>query len=307
LAPRAIGRKLHGNSVHSLTTRLKMTATQTQATCAPLQIDARGAWYLRAEAAPLSGAAALLRLLGVPAPEQAAAAADIAVATRRVRNGQALFHEGARAEGVHFIAVGTFKCVHVAEDGYEQVLGFAGRGEVLGYDALFDGVHPTSAVALEDSTVYALSAPDLAALAQRVPGVDRALQRELSRQIAQRVVIANLMAAVSAEVRLARFLVQLSARMAENGQSPRRLLLRMSRRDIASHIGVAHETVSRSFGALVQWGCLAVSNREVEILDPERLHACARSTRGLSDTAPLHVCSRQARAIQPAVEPRCAA
>ena len=60
----------------------------------------------------------------------------------------------------------------------------------------------------------------------------------------------------------------------------------MSRRDIASHIGVAHETVSRSFGALVQWGCLAVSNREVEILDAQLLHTCARSTRGLADAAP---------------------
>ena len=52
--------------------------------------------------------------------------------------------------------------------------------------------------------------------------------------------------AVAADARLARFLVQLSARMAECGQSPRRLLLRMNRRDIANHLGLAHETISRS-------------------------------------------------------------
>lgn len=245
--------------------------------------DSGGAWYLSRDAAVAGSAAALLRLLGVTPTEKLLADADFQVATRRVKTGQTLFHEGGHAEAVHFIAVGTFKCLHVAEDGYEQVLGFAGRAEVLGYDALFSGIHPTTAVALEDSTVFALTPADLSALCHHVPAFEQALHRELSRQLAQRVVIANLMAAVSAEVRLARFLVQLSDRMAESGQSACRLLLRMSRRDIASHIGVAHETVSRSFGALVQWGCLAVCNREVKILDPQRLRDCARSTRGLAE------------------------
>jgi CRP/FNR family transcriptional regulator len=181
------------------------------------------------------------------------------------------------------VAVGTFKVLHVSRDGYEQVLGFAGRAEVLGYDAVYKGRHPTSAVALEDSTVYVLALNDLFALCQHVPALDRAMHLTLSRQLVHQIEIANLMAAVSAEVRVARFLVQLSDEMAERGQSPRRLLLRMSRRDIASHIGVAHETVSRSLGALMQLGCLTVCGREVEILDLDRLKACACSTRGLAD------------------------
>ena len=257
-----------------------MTMSNASAICNP-RADA---WFVPPAAAASGGLAALLRLLGVPPPARdGLRGAEIAVATRRVRAGQSLFREGTPLDAVHFVAVGTFKSLHVAVDGYEQVLGFHGRGEVLGYDALCNGVHPTSVVALEDSSVLALSPADLTALCWQMPEVDRALQRELSRQLAQRVVVANLMAAVSAEVRLARFLVHQSDRMAECGQSPRRLLLRMGRRDIASLIGVAHETVSRSFGALVQWGCLAVCNREVEILDLQRLRACARSTRGLAD------------------------
>jgi CRP/FNR family transcriptional regulator, anaerobic regulatory protein len=256
-----------------------MTTNDASTFCNP-----REAWFVPPATAATGGLAGLLRLLGVAPPARGSlTGSEITVATRRVRAGQSLFHEGTPLDSIHFVAVGTFKCLHIAVDGYEQVLGFHGRGEVLGYDAVCNGVHPTSVVALEDSSVLALSPADLAALCWQMPEVDRALQRELSRQLAQRVVVANLMAAVSAEVRLARFLVQQSDRMAECGQSPRRLLLRMGRRDIASHIGVAHETVSRSFGALVQWGCLAVCNREVEILDLQRLHACARSTRGLSD------------------------
>jgi CRP/FNR family transcriptional regulator len=80
-------------------------------------------------------------------------------------------------------------------------------------------------------------------------------------------------------VKLARFLIQLSRRMAGCGQSPRRFHLRMGRREIASLLGVAHETVSRSFSALAALGMVDVSDREVEILDMEGLMRFARSTR----------------------------
>ena len=281
-----------------------MTESTTTTHCAP-PLCTEGVWYLRQAAAPSSGVAALLGLFGVAMPA-AGVAEGLLVSTRRVHAGGTLFHEGMPAEAIHCVAVGTFKTVHVAEDGYEQVLGFCGRGEVLGYDALYTGTHPTAAIALEDSTVLALSPADLATLCHWIPAMGLALQRELSRQLAHRNAIANLMAAVSAEARLARFLVQLSDRMAECGQSPRRLRLRMSRRDIASHIGVAHETVSRSFSALAQWGCLVVCNRDVEILDPQRLRECASSTRGLADATPARLRPRLGRA-RPAAGPRWAA
>ena len=53
----------------------------------------------------------------------------------------------------------------------------------------------------------------------------------------------------------------------------------MGRREIASLLGVAHETVSRSFSALAALGMVDVSDREVEILDMEGLKRFARSTR----------------------------
>lgn len=250
---------------------------------AKLEFDhaAGGAWFVhRGADAPHDAFSGLLRLLGVAggSPETASG-----VTTRRIRAGATLFHEGARAQAVHFIAVGTFKLMHTAEDGYEQVLGFAGRTEMLGYDAVCRGEHPTTAVALEDSTVYAVAIDELFALGTRVAVFGRALHIAASRQLLHQIEIAHLMAAVSADVRLARFLLQRSDHMAEQGQSPRRLYLRMSRRDIASHLGVAHETVSRSFGALAACGCIKVDNREVEILDRDRLVACAGNTRGLTD------------------------
>jgi CRP/FNR family transcriptional regulator, anaerobic regulatory protein len=219
-------------------------------------------------------------LLGVAPGLAEQAAARMPVAARRVRALAPLFVEGSRADAMYLVRLGTFKAVRVDGDGYEQVLDFAGRGELLGCEALGGLTHAAGAVALEDSAAWVMPVADLNALRRAVPAFDDALQRALARQLLHAGEMAELMSAVAAEVRLARFLVHQSARMVARGQSPRRLLLRMSRRDIASYLGLAHETISRALALLSRWGCVRVHNREVEIVEPNALAACARSTRG---------------------------
>jgi CRP/FNR family transcriptional regulator len=226
----------------------------------------------------------LLRLMGADEAE-ASLAPSFAVSMRRVRAGQPLFLEGAPAESIYFVRSGTFKIFHTAEDGYEQVLGFVGRAEVLGFDAVCTQGHPTEAAALEDSSVYVLPMQDLFALAERSAALARMVHLAVSSALARQGELADVMAAVAAEVRLARFLLHLSQRMAATGQSTRRFVLRMSRRDIASYLAVAHETVSRSFTALANWGLVKVDNREVDVVDMDGLRSLARSTRRQIDEA----------------------
>jgi CRP/FNR family transcriptional regulator len=208
---------------------------------------------------------------------------NVAISTRRVRVGSVLFHEGAQATHIHFVRVGAFKCVQTAEDGYEQVLSFCFKGETLGFDALCNGTHPCSAIALEDSTVLSVPLQDMFDWSQKLPDLNHLLNVAVSRELTRRSDIAGMMAAVGAEVRLARFLLHLGKRMAAFGRSSRHMYLRMTRRDIASHLGVAHETVSRSFTALADWGYIRVLNRDVEVLDPDGLRAYSLITRGLVD------------------------
>jgi CRP/FNR family transcriptional regulator len=251
----------------------------------------RGAWSPGSEA---GGLAELLRLLGANASEvQAAAAAAVPLSMRRVGLDETLFHEGGPADAIHFVRAGTFKLFRTAEDGYEQVLGFAGRAEVLGFEALAHGTHPCGAVALEDSSIFSLPLRDFFAAGRSVPALDLLVHRSVSSALARRGELADLMAAVAAEVRLARFLLQLSQRMAECAMSPRRFHLRMGRRDIASYIGVAHETVSRAFSSLARWGLVAVHNREVEIVDVARLRAFAMNTRRQIDECGAPLAPRQ--------------
>ena len=242
----------------------------------------------------------LLRLMGAGL-DDAPLVAELNVPLRRVRAGDTLFHEGAPAEAIYFVRAGTFKTFRTAEDGYEQVLGFAGRAEVLCFDALCMNSHPTAAVALEESSVYVVLMQDIFSLGERCPALDRVVHLAVSSALTRRGELAEVMAAVAAEVRLARFLMQWSQRMAISGQSPRRFYLRMSRRDIASHLGVAHETVSRSFSALAAWGYIEVNNREVEIIDMDGLKALSRSTRRQVEE-PVRAGSPRLKVVRPVQE-----
>jgi len=239
----------------------------------------------------------LLRLLG-DEPGDSRAAESIPVLMRRLHTGHTLFHEGARAESIYVVRTGHFKSHRIAEDGAEHVLGFAGRAELLGFDALCVGAHPTSAVALEDATVYAIPVRDLTALGQRIAGFDHALRFALSRQLSRRDEQIALMAPMAAEVRMARFLMQQSQHMAARGQSPRIFHLPMGRRDIARYLGIAHETVSRSFGSSSLRECVRVENRAIAILDMDRLAALA-----CNSCQPTNTPHRTQRARPPAVAP----
>jgi CRP/FNR family transcriptional regulator len=222
----------------------------------------------------------LVRLLGMLPCAGGETVNATHIPLRRVQEGAAMIYEGSRGRALYVLRCGSTKTVKTQEDGYEQVLGFQHAGDVLGFEALHDGVHSAGVVALEDSSVYVLAADDLPHLRRICPVFTDALELSLSRQLLNAEATAGLMAAVAAEARLARFVLWWSERMARIGRSPRRLHLRMGRRDIASFLGVAHATVSRSFTALADEGCLQVDNRDLEILDFELLHTLARNTRG---------------------------
>lgn len=239
-------------------------------------------------AASISTHETMARVLQMFEPDSAdqPVAAKFPVLLRRVHAGESLVHEGAPADAIFFVRLGTFKVFRIAEDGYEQVLAFAVRREVLGFEALCAASYPAAMQALEDSTVYVIPRCEIAQLSQALPSFALVLQRAGSLTLTHSRELVDILAAVASDVRLARFLIQLSKRMATCGQSPRRFLLRMGRREIASLLGVAHETVSRCFSALAAMGFLYVNDREIDILDMNGLKAFSRSTRRQTDDAP---------------------
>ena len=205
--------------------------------------------------------------------------------TRRIRCDHALIHEGNPFETLYFVCAGSFKCVQIDAEGYEQVLGFALHADMIGLDGISRGLYACGAVALEDATVAALPWAEVEQAVRRIPAMERLFQRAVGAELLRRSDSQYLMSAASSEVRVARFLLHYARRQNALGYSDRRIRLRMTRRDIASHLGVAHETVSRALTALSEIGGIGVAYRDIEILNPGLLQAIQKVTRGSWKTA----------------------
>jgi CRP/FNR family transcriptional regulator len=196
----------------------------------------------------------------------------LTVTSRRLKRRETLFRAGDRFHFLYAVRSGTFKCTMVAADGREQVTGFRMGGDLLGLDALAEGVHATSAVALEDSEVVMLPYAELRQLA---PGGSAALNEAVSRLLSREIVrdhkLMALRGSLSAVERVAAFLLNMSGHMKERGYSPREFHLRMTRGEIGSYLGINLETVSRIFSDLQRRGVLEVDNRHVRIADMQAL------------------------------------
>jgi CRP/FNR family transcriptional regulator len=82
-----------------------------------------------------------------------------------------------------------------------------------------------------------------------------------------------LLGRMSAEEKLASFLISLSKRMAQRHWKPTEFNLTMPRQDIANYLGLAVETVSRLFAHLQEEKIIEVDRRRVNISDMDRLKA----------------------------------
>ena len=80
-----------------------------------------------------------------------------------------------------------------------------------------------------------------------------------------------------AEERLAAFLLNLTQRLAARGFSGTALVLRMTRAEIGSYLGLKLETVSRAFSKFQDDGVLEVKRRAVRVLDEAGLRRPANS------------------------------
>ncbi|URD60785.1 helix-turn-helix domain-containing protein [Sphingomonas sp. KRR8] len=192
-----------------------------------------------------------------------------------VAAGETLFHEGDPATQVFNLTGGALRLTRLLPDGRRQVLGFRFPGDFVGI-----GEHasqPFTAEALQDSSLCRFSRARFEEFAADYPELGRALFRKATRELAAAQAQLLLLGRKSAPERLASFLLELADRQAGADQAQRPFVdLPMSRSDIADHLGLTKETISRLLaqfraGRLLR---LEALNR-VELLDRTALRALA--------------------------------
>jgi CRP/FNR family transcriptional regulator len=197
---------------------------------------------------------------------------DRTVAKRKpVARGQALFRAGDRFESLYAVRTGFFKTCITSDDGRDQVTGFQMAGELIGLDGIGPERHSVDAIALEDSQVCVIPYAELESLARRFGDLQRQLHKIMSREIVRDHGVMLLLGSMRAEERLAAFLLNLAERLRARGFSASSLVLRMTREEIGSYLGLTLETVSRAFSRLHADAVLDVQQRQIRIVDPAAL------------------------------------
>ena len=190
------------------------------------------------------------------------------VTTRiRLRKGDVLFRAGDRFTALFAVRVGSLKTVTLTDDGSEQVSGYHLTGEIVGVEGVGNDVHACQAVALEDTEVCTLPFDRVEQLARDDASFQRRLYRLLSSAIVRQRAVTLVVGTMRAEQRLASFLVDLSNRYHARGYSPTEFVLRMTREEIGSHLGLKLETVSRIFSRFAEERLIVVSGRVLKLLD----------------------------------------
>jgi CRP/FNR family transcriptional regulator len=193
---------------------------------------------------------------------------DRLVGTRiRLRKGDVLFRTGDRFTALFAIRMGSCKTVMLTDDGSEQVVGNHLPGEIIGTEAIAADSHGCQAVALEDSEVCTLPFDRIEALAHVDPDFQRNLHRMMSKEIGRERSAALMLGTMRAEQRLSWFLLDLSSRYQARGYSSTEFVLRMTREEIGSQLGLKLETVSRLFSRFHDEALIQVRGRIVTLID----------------------------------------
>lgn len=189
----------------------------------------------------------------------------------RVARGEALYRAGDVFSSLFAIRLGHFKTVYAESALNRQIMGFPMSGEILGMEGISASRHKCSAIALEDSEVCEIPYARLESLLTEMPSLQMHFHRMLSREIHREHEIMLLLGSMSAEQRVAAFLINLARRYEARGFSSSNFLLRMTREEIGNYLGLTIESVSRVFSRFKKNGWIEGSPRDVKILDRKAL------------------------------------
>ncbi len=192
------------------------------------------------------------------------------------KTGQRIYTIGQSFDTLYIVHSGFLKTVLIDEFGNEQVLSFPMKGDLFGVDGIHTKRYASEAVALSNCDLILLPFKKFTALGRSHAELEHAMYSVMSRELVREQAMVSMLGALSAEARVARFLVSLAERFADMGYSSKLFNLRMTRHEIGSYLGLTLETVSRTLSAFNEIGLITVDQRSIGIKDADALKTLRR-------------------------------
>lgn len=173
---------------------------------------------------------------------------------RSIARGEEVFADGDTAEYIYKIVSGTVRSCKLLNDGRRQIDSFHFAGDIFGLES--GGEHRLTAEAVDDVVVLAFRRCRFDSLVQRDPALSHQLMNSVIASLERAHEHMVLLGRKTAQEKIASFLLGMANRLAPRAD---RFDLPMQRADIADHLGLTIETVSRVLTQMMRDGLIKLT------------------------------------------------
>jgi CRP/FNR family transcriptional regulator len=197
-------------------------------------------------------------------------------AIKSLSKGAYLFWEGGPVHGFYIVQAGAIKLHRLNRKGQEQVFHVFRPTESFAEETILsEAGYPADASATEDSRILLVHKTEFLGLLKMHPELAFRLLRSVSGQVRSLMGLVDDLTLKDVKTRLAIWLIQHCPDPASH--QPQRVRLEMTKRLLASELGVTSETLSRTLAKFRNHQLVRVEGRSVTLTCPERLAASVRS------------------------------
>lgn len=186
-----------------------------------------------------------------------------------------IFNYGQYPRGVYCIHHGHVKLTRPGSDGREQILRFAGAGDMVGYASMVSGVpYSMNCTAVEDSSVCFIPSETLFRIVRENPHLALRVMQDLSHEVedAERRIVEIAQKSVRERVAEALLVLKETFGLSEDGET---LNSPLTREEIAAIVGTAPESVIRTLSEFKSDKLIETEGRTIRL----------KNVRGLIKTA----------------------
>mgnify|MGYP003335662654 CR=1 FL=1 len=201
------------------------------------------------------------------------------ISEARYGKNDVIFREGDPTEYFHIVKEGTVKCIKSSPGGKECTLKMLTSGDLFCCDAAaFDGAcHPGTAKPMGDVSILRIPKDTYFDMLHRNPDAAIAVIKYLANRLHEAQEKAKILALDRADQRLAALLADMAARSGVKDPQGIRLIVRVTREDMANMVGTTTETAIRIMSRFKREHLVAGTANRLLIRNLNRLKALAAS------------------------------
>jgi CRP/FNR family transcriptional regulator, polysaccharide utilization system transcription regulator len=195
---------------------------------------------------------------------------------RRIAKNGFAFRQGEAANSIFCVAEGTFKVVQKEFGQAEKVVRLVAPGGPVGHRSLFTAETYRGSCAAKEKAVVCHIPKDL--ILELLDSNTEFSKNLITRISADLIAAENeLYAGLSVARRLAALLMRLQDQFGDSGAEECRLLIQLTKVEIASMLTTTEETIVRTFNKFKSSGWVRFEGKKIVLLSPSNLRKLAES------------------------------